>query len=579
MLSTTLLASRGLLLFAAVTGSPISSGTDLVNTLAPRTISPRAVYSYKGCYTETTGRTLKYRQFISTYNTIEFCSVACSNYLYFGVENGNSCYCRQSISKVAQVAPASQCNKPCTGNPSQICGGSSRLNIYVLRSGDSFPGPPGPPGVAGPKGDKGDKGESGVPGVPGVPGVGSKGDKGDTGTSGSQGVQGAPGAMGSQGPQGLQGLFFLSGFCLRTPGSAGSPGTNGSPGVQGPAGPSGETGPQGENGSDGSDGVDGVAGADGLDGAPGEDGIGIQGPTGPAGSSGADGAPGPPGTQGTKGDTGSQGATGPAGSAGAAGSTGATGPQGAKGDTGSIGKSSWRGETQYSQPQLVLKVRKAFKGCKEVLDCQVGEISLIRYIKTAYGSCATGATGPTGPQGVAGPGCSARGVDLGFEAIGITGSANVPWEVSNTGLTGVTYDFSSTATAARQGNQVGLVTYGVLAARSAGFDLQHIFVCPNTVYTFSIWTHIQGLTNTKANSMSCTITYSMGNNNGQLDLVATTNTTNGFNTFYQQTTGTFSSDARTDVVLYIFVNCPNGGVGVNPNGAQIVFDDITFTNS
>ncbi|EHK99227.1 hypothetical protein M7I_4910 [Glarea lozoyensis 74030] len=53
--------------------------------------------------------------------------------------------------------------------------------------------------------------------------------------------------------------------------------------------------------------------------------------------------------------------------------------------TQSLGWKCWR----RWQHRLVLKVRKAFKGCKEVLDCQVGEISLIRYIKTAYGSCAT----------------------------------------------------------------------------------------------------------------------------------------------------------------------------------------------
>ena len=90
MLITTLLASSALLLSAVVDGSPISAATDLVYTLNPRAISPRATYSYKGCYTESTGRTLNEKQFISSFTTIESCSVACSNYLYFGVENGNA---------------------------------------------------------------------------------------------------------------------------------------------------------------------------------------------------------------------------------------------------------------------------------------------------------------------------------------------------------------------------------------------------------------------------------------------------------------------------------------------------------
>jgi hypothetical protein len=79
--------------------------------------------------------------------------------------------------------------------------------------------------------------------------------------------------------------------------------------------------------------------------------------------------------------------------------------------------------------------------------------------------------------------------------------------------------------------------------------------------------------------MGCTITYSMGTYPGVLDLVATTTPANGFGTVYQQTTGTFSSGSRTDVGLYIAVNCPNGGITTTPNGGQIIFDDITFTNA
>jgi hypothetical protein len=197
----------------------------------------------------------------------------------------------------------------------------------------------------------------------------------------------------------------------------------------------------------------------------------------------------------------------------------------------------------------------------------------------------------SGPQGSPGP-CQARGIDLGFEATGIAGSANVPWEITTPGLTGVAYDFSSTALGARQGNQIGLVTYGALGARAAGFDQQHIIVCPNTTYTFRIvsqtsyivigytnlsqWTY-SSFTNAQASAMGCSITYSMGTDPGHLDLVATTTVTNGFNTFYQQTTGTFSSGSRTDVALYIYLNCPSGTAPLN--GYRVIFDDITFTNA
>jgi hypothetical protein len=77
--------------------------------------------------------------------------------------------------------------------------------------------------------------------------------------------------------------------------------------------------------------------------------------------------------------------------------------------------------------------------------------------------------------------------------------------------------------------------------------------------------------------MGCTITYSMGNYLGVVDLVATTTSSNEFGTVYQQTTGTFNSRSRIDVALFISVNCPNGGLITLPNNGQIIFDDITFT--
>ena len=51
------------------------------------------------------------------------------DFLYFGVQNGDSCYCGSSMSRFIP-APYSQCDKPCVGNASQFCGSSWRMNIY-----------------------------------------------------------------------------------------------------------------------------------------------------------------------------------------------------------------------------------------------------------------------------------------------------------------------------------------------------------------------------------------------------------------------------------------------------------------
>ena len=50
-------------------------------------------------------------------------------YDYYGLQNGNECYCGNSIFG-AIPAYESQCNRPCTGDRSQYCGGSWRLKIF-----------------------------------------------------------------------------------------------------------------------------------------------------------------------------------------------------------------------------------------------------------------------------------------------------------------------------------------------------------------------------------------------------------------------------------------------------------------
>ena len=51
------------------------------------------------------------------------------DYNYFGVQNGDECYCGDVITTAIQ-APEYQCNKPCKGNQSEFCGSHWRLNLY-----------------------------------------------------------------------------------------------------------------------------------------------------------------------------------------------------------------------------------------------------------------------------------------------------------------------------------------------------------------------------------------------------------------------------------------------------------------
>lgn len=61
--------------------------------------------------------------------TIRYCQSICEDYYYFGVENGDSCYCGNDDSKFIPV-PTNECDKPCAGNTTEICGGSWRLSVY-----------------------------------------------------------------------------------------------------------------------------------------------------------------------------------------------------------------------------------------------------------------------------------------------------------------------------------------------------------------------------------------------------------------------------------------------------------------
>ena len=55
--------------------------------------------------------------------------ILCKDYKYFGLQNGDGCYCGNDDSKFVPVAPE-ECNHPCSGNDNEICGASWRLSVY-----------------------------------------------------------------------------------------------------------------------------------------------------------------------------------------------------------------------------------------------------------------------------------------------------------------------------------------------------------------------------------------------------------------------------------------------------------------
>ena len=65
--------------------------------------------------------------------TVELCAHTCKShgFIYAGLEAGNSCNCGNSFGRYGTADP-STCNKRCSGNREEMCGGLWRHDMYYL---------------------------------------------------------------------------------------------------------------------------------------------------------------------------------------------------------------------------------------------------------------------------------------------------------------------------------------------------------------------------------------------------------------------------------------------------------------
>ncbi|KAF1808035.1 WSC domain-containing protein 2, partial [Eremomyces bilateralis CBS 781.70] len=125
--------------FEVATGSSTDSFKD-TSTLpttckplgaSPPSDTPTPGYTYQGCFTDDAGSRAFNSGYIAGADTIvEGCAAFCSNFQFFGIEYGAECYCGNTRAASSLLAAASECNMPCGGDPSEICGGSNRLSVY-----------------------------------------------------------------------------------------------------------------------------------------------------------------------------------------------------------------------------------------------------------------------------------------------------------------------------------------------------------------------------------------------------------------------------------------------------------------
>jgi hypothetical protein len=97
-----------------------------------------------GCYSDSWTRTLANSVSVSSPFSRESCIAACDSagYSYAGVENGNECYCSNTVASTGLKTSDADCLIPCAGNDAQSCGGGWRVNIFQKEDHATLNWPP-----------------------------------------------------------------------------------------------------------------------------------------------------------------------------------------------------------------------------------------------------------------------------------------------------------------------------------------------------------------------------------------------------------------------------------------------------
>ena len=66
--------------------------------------------------------------------TPSLCNDMCQGFHFFGVQYYNECFCGNDYGNQGGKAPESECNTPCKGDPSIMCGGGAHSSIYAVNT-------------------------------------------------------------------------------------------------------------------------------------------------------------------------------------------------------------------------------------------------------------------------------------------------------------------------------------------------------------------------------------------------------------------------------------------------------------
>nr|CEG04248.1 unnamed protein product [Fusarium clavum] len=127
---------------ASAGGSAVPSGsaTETVSatasasgTAAPVATDLPGSWSYAGCYIDPPGRAMEAAPGGPSKDmTPQKCIATCikAGFKIAGLEYAEECFCGNVLNNAASKTKESECNMPCAGDSSQMCGAGSRLSLY-----------------------------------------------------------------------------------------------------------------------------------------------------------------------------------------------------------------------------------------------------------------------------------------------------------------------------------------------------------------------------------------------------------------------------------------------------------------
>eukprot|EP00903_Cladosiphon_okamuranus_P008193 g7889.t1 len=113
--------------------------------------NPALGIAYLGCYQDGKTRGGPPRIFtgdntISQDNSAVFCSQFCAGYDFFGTQYSRDCWCTDGTPDTTYLLyeelDESDCNMPCTGEPTEFCGGPSIMAVYEIQDQPTGTPPP-----------------------------------------------------------------------------------------------------------------------------------------------------------------------------------------------------------------------------------------------------------------------------------------------------------------------------------------------------------------------------------------------------------------------------------------------------